>query len=387
MPRLQFSRRTSLLVTNLRSAFLEAFNRIVSASSARMLALNSQGDSDAARALGTIARRVQADLRRATGRYFPLSQVVASIHAIKDGDRDLTRSGSAGGSPPTRVPLQITITPTSPPSAAVDTPPSSMSRRRLACNIPALQTRLIIPTHSSYSLLTPTYGSPSSPSPSSFRPLLTFSRRSSLSSGESASYPVTPIEQITHTPLSPPRIPRAPPPPPRTWARLRAQMHNNEISPLVSPGLPFTPYVLSPICAGKPALYPLRIPVTDTLAAGDAELRDNHLSHSLRSLSPFGLSPSAPGDGPSASAVVQRRPAASRNNSTSSLTREALLRASRPHVARSFSMSDPKYQGQHFERSLSPVSPIPFAGSPSGAALASPFLIQSEEMDTGYFRF
>ncbi|OJT10584.1 hypothetical protein TRAPUB_12883 [Trametes pubescens] len=347
-----------------------------------------QGDSDAARSLGTLARRVQADLRRATGRYFPLAQVVASIHAIKDGgDRDhTTRSGSAGGSPPARVPLQITITPTSPPSTAVDTPSSSMSRRRLACNIPALQTRLIIPA-SSMSFLSPTYGSPSTLSPSSFRPLLTFSRRSSLSSGESTGCPVTPIDQITHTPLSPPRIPRAPPPPPRTWARLRAQMHNNETSPLVSPSLPFTPYVLSPICAGKPALHPLRIPVTDTLAAGDAELRDNHLSPSLRSFSPFGPVPSPLGEGPSASATIQRRPVPSRNNSTSSLTREALLRASRPHIVRRFSVSDPNYQDQHFDRYISPVSPVAFARSPSGIALASPFLIQSEEMDKGYFRF
>ncbi|KAI0352498.1 hypothetical protein OH77DRAFT_1409125 [Trametes cingulata] len=387
MPRLQLSRRTSLLSTNLRNTFLEAFNRSVLAKSAQLIALNAEAAQvDAARSLNTIARRVQADMRRATGRYFPLYQVVASIHALRDSLDDLpTRSGSSSSSsPPTPRPLQILITPTSPPATNnITGTPLSMSRRRLACNIPALQSHLTIPAPA-FPMMSPVLGSPTSAFGA--RPLFTMSRRSSLSSGESTRCPVTPVDQIApHTPLSPPKIPRAPPPAPRTWAKLNARMHNDEISPLASPAMPYTPYVLSPSHSGRPFLNPLRIPVTCTLAAGDAELRDNHLSPSPspRSLSPFEPVPSPLGEGSSGSSLIPRRPTPVRNNSTSNLTRTALLRASRPHIARSYSVSEYKQPGEYTEQLLSPLSPLP----PSPVALASPFIIQSEEMDTEYFRF
>ncbi|KAI0637545.1 hypothetical protein C8Q77DRAFT_1086639 [Trametes polyzona] len=381
MPRLQVSRRTPLLSTNLRNAFLEAFNRNVAVGSSRALNDIYEADAEATRSVSTIARRVQADLRRTTGRYFPISQVLASIHALKDDtDHTRARSSGSGSNAPTPKPFQILITPTSPQptSNALDTP-LSMSRRRLACNIPALQSRLIIPKPS-LSFLSPSCGSPSSPL--GIRPLFSFSRRSSVSSGDSARTPVTPLEQIVHTPLSPPRMPRAPPPAPRTWARYNPQMRD-DISPLVSPSLPYTPYILSPSTSGKPVLSPLRIPAPCPVVIGDAELRDNHLSSSPRSMSPFELIPSPLGDGAAAAPVIPRRPGPSRNNSTSNLSRTALLRASRPHLVRSSSASS----SHQSVDACGALSSHLFQDLPSPVALASPFIIRSEEIDTEYFRF
>ncbi|KAL7281909.1 hypothetical protein ACG7TL_003375 [Trametes sanguinea] len=208
------------------------------------------------------------------------------------------------------------------------------------------------------------------------------SRRSSLSSGEDTGCPVTPIDQIVHTPLSPPKIPRALPPPPRTWARLNAQVRGDDISPLASPGLPLTPYVLSPSDSGRPVLHPLRIPITCTLAAGDAELRDNHLSP--RPISPFEVDKLSLGDGFSTISATQHRPIPARNNSASSLSRAALLRASRPHLVRSLSVAS---EAQLDVPSEHPFSQLAYDAPPSPVALASPFIIQSEELDTEYFRF
>ena len=283
--------------------------------------------------------------------------------------------------PPTPEPLQILITPTSPP--ALPSAASSMSRRRLACNIPALQSHLSIPAPQFSSNSTPALGSPASPL--RILPLISLSRRSSLSSGESTRCPVTPIEQIVHTPLTPPKIPRHPLPAPRTWARLNAR--KEDISPLAPPVPSFTPYMLGPNTVGRPVLNPLRIPVTCTLAAGDAELRDNLLSPLSRSgsLSPFEPARSPLGDGVSANPSVQRRPTPTRNNSASSLSRTALLRAtSRPHQTRSLSVSEYTHDSVQLGRTVSPL--VPDAPS-SPATLASPFMIRSDEADMGYFRF
>ncbi|KAI9059047.1 hypothetical protein FKP32DRAFT_1614383 [Trametes sanguinea] len=380
MPRLQVSRRGSLMSTEMRAAFLEAFNRNVIAETSRTISSGVQGIHNATHSLTVLARRVQTDLKRVTGRFFPIYQVVASIHALKrDIEHVPTRSGSS--SPPTPKPLQILITPTSPPAPpAVSGNLSSMSRRRLACNIPALQSHLSIPAPSFSSFLSPAYVSPSSSLRD--RPLFTMSRRSSLSSGEDTGCPVTPIDQIVHTPLSPPKIPRAPPPPPRTWARLNAQIRGDDISPLASPGLPLTPYVLSPSDMGRPILHPLRIPITCTLAAGDAELRDNHLSP--RAISPFKANRSSLVGGLSTISAAQHRPMPARNNSASSLSRAALLRASRPHLARSLSATGGAQLDVGCEN---PFSQLAYDAPPSPVSLASPFIIQSEDLDTEYFRF
>ncbi|KAI8984855.1 hypothetical protein BD414DRAFT_67264 [Trametes punicea] len=357
---------------------LPAYNRNVLHHASRAVGVSAEGAQDATHSLIAIARRVQLDLKRVTGRFVPIYQVVTSIHALKRSGFP-TRSGS--NSPPAPTPLQILITPTSPaPLPSTSGTPSSMSRRRLACNIPALQSHLSIPAPA----FPPSFSSPLALPASPLRNprLFTLSRRSSLSSGDSTQCPVTPIDQIVHTPLTPPKIPRVPPPPPRTWARLNAQMHGNDISPLASPGVSFTPYVLSPSHSGRPMLDPLRIPVTCTLAAGDAELRDNHLSP--RPLSPFEPARSPLGYGPSMISAAQYRPAPVRNNSASMLTRAALLRASRPQMARSLSVSE--YVPPE-AISDSAIFPLVCDAPSSPVALASPFIIRSEEMDTEYFRF
>ncbi|KAI0666131.1 hypothetical protein C8Q78DRAFT_984945 [Trametes maxima] len=390
MPRLQVSRRAPLLSTNLRSTFLEAFSRSVLSQGgidAKTLSLNSQVEPDAARTLSSIARRVQTDMKRVTGRFVPIAQVMISIHALKHIiDRSLVDYISNLSSPPTPKGIQIFITPTSPSPIFDRNSNASMSRRRLARNIPTLQRRLSIPTPAFSSLLAPAYGSPTSPFDG--RPLFSMSRRSSLSSDDSGRYPVTPIEQIVHTPLSPPKIPRAPPRAPRTWGRLNAQMPD-EVSPLGSPAEPSTPYILSPKQTRKPVLNPLCIPVSRTFAVGEAEPRPNHLfPGSPRSASPFEPVRSPLAEGMSASAIP-RRPTPVRNNSasTSSLTRTALLRASRPHLARSLSVCETLHHNVGANRAPSPLSPISPRGLSSPTALASPFIIRSQELDTDYFRF
>lgn len=258
-----------------------------------------------------------------------------------------------------------------------------MSRRRLACNIPALQTRLAIPS-STLSLLSPSSSTPATPFDG--RPLFNMSRRSSLTPRANTRSPVTPVDQIVHTPLSPPRIPRALPPPPRTWAKLNARMQDG-ISPLISPSLPFTPYVLGHHFTGKPVLNRLQIPIMHTRVTEGTELQKGHIIPSPQSLSPFELVPSPLGGGTCSSVALQRRPTPVRNNSTSNLTRAALFRASRPHLVRSSSASESQYPGHpsgHTGALLPPRAP---EAPPSPLTLASPFIIRSQEMDTEYFRF
>ncbi|KAI0771702.1 hypothetical protein BD413DRAFT_475781 [Trametes elegans] len=386
MPRLQVSRRISLLSTNLRTVFLESFNRHVRTDSVKAAPIvHSQTDHNAVSSLNTIARRVQTDMKRVTGRYFPISQVVASIHALKHNTDNIVHCSERKISPPP-TPLQIVIIPTSPPAVTntkATNNSSSMSRRRLACNIPSLQTHLAMPTSTFSPFLSPRSGSPASP----LRTLFSMSRRSSYSSGENTLCPVTPIDQIVHTPLSPPKMPRAPPPAPRTWARMNAQMHNDEVSPLPSPTIPSAPLTLTSKRAGRPILNPLRIPTTYPVLLGDAELRDNHLSPSPRSSSPLELVRSPFAEGLSAPTMLVSRPALVRNDSASNLTRTALLRASRPHLARTSSGSDPLMPHTGYKRDLSPISPNGTRAPSSPVTLASPFIIRAEEMDTEYFRF
>lgn len=258
-----------------------------------------------------------------------------------------------------------------------------MSRRRLACNIPALQTRLVIPSPT-LSILSPTGLTPSS-SPFDIRPLFSLSRRSSLSSGGSTRSPVTPIDQIVHTPLSPPRIPRAPPPPPRTWAELNARMQDDR-SPPVFPSLPFTPHMLGHRLTGKPVLHRLQIPIMHTPMTEGSEVLKVATVSSPHPLSSFELVPSPLGSGTS-SAALQRRPTPVRNNSTSNLTRAALLRSSRPHLVRSSSASEPQHSGGSFNGTAARLSPLAFEAPPSPLDLASPFIIRSQEMDREYFHF
>ncbi|KAJ2968359.1 hypothetical protein NUW54_g13242 [Trametes sanguinea] len=85
-----------------------------------------------------------------------------------------------------------------------------------------------------------------------------------------------------------------------------------------------------------------------------------------------------------ASTLPQHRPMPARNNSASSLSRAALLRASRPHLARSLSATGGAQLDVGCEN---PFSQLAHDAPPSPVSLASPFIIQSEELDTEYFRF
>ncbi|KAI0687229.1 hypothetical protein C8Q76DRAFT_772169 [Earliella scabrosa] len=349
MPRLQSTRRTSLLATGLRKVFLEAFTR--------QTALNDVCDAE----LGDLARRVQTDIQQVTGHYYPLHQVVLSMH-------DLKRQPSELPSQSTPNTLRVAIT--------EPTPNTSMSRRRIERNIPALQCQLRIPPPVfSLQARYPASATPSSLTPTNDPFSFGFLRRNSLPSGSRACSPITPIDQILHTPPSPPKLPRLAPPPTRTWARLNVEARMGETSPLDSPGLPLTPYMLNPM--GKPLLRPLQIP--GTLVAGGPELRDRHLTPSPLSpqpLSPLELTPTV---------AVCTRPSASRTTSSSNLARTALLRTSRPGLARSFSLNghspDNAGDGSLLSPFAAPASSSPIASLP----LASPFVVRPEAMDGGYF--
>ncbi|TFK88342.1 hypothetical protein K466DRAFT_598705 [Polyporus arcularius HHB13444] len=340
MPRLQHGQRTSLLATRVRNAFLEAFTRQVAPIAGTPL-------KDAV-GMGSIARRVQGELRRTTGHYYPLHQVVTSIYDIDNHKTQDDRCESAATlSPPTPHP-RIVVTSSTPANA-------SMSRRRMEHNIPSLQCQLAIPPPAFDSSLTASR-TPTSLTPTGRSPLLSFSRRFSLSAADSAGTPITPVEQIVHTPLTPPKLPRVVPPPPRSWARLNFQARMGETSPLASPDFPLTPYELAPTHGTKPVLGRLQIPGTS--AVGDLELRDRFLSSSPQAVSP----------------LYAGCPA--RTNSTSSLTRTALLRAARPSLSRTSSL-----QGS-LQDCLGPLSPLanPLLLSASGQTLASPF-----DFEGGYF--
>ncbi|KAI0717587.1 hypothetical protein C8T65DRAFT_641052 [Cerioporus squamosus] len=349
MPRLQHGQRTSLLATRVRNAFLEAFTRQVVPVAGIPL-------KDAV-GLGSVARRVQAELRRTTGHYYPLQQVMTSIHDIEKQNIQEHHPECTATPPAPTNPLHIVVTSATPANP-------SMSRRRMAHNIPSLQCQLAIPPPAFYPSAS---GTPTSLTPTGRSPLLPFSRRLSLSSATSARFPITPIEQIVHTPLSPPKMPRLAPPPPRTWVRLNTQARMGETSPLDSPALPLTPYVLDPTHGAKPVLGRLQIP--GTMAAGDSELRDCFLSSSPQAVSPLDFGKMYGG--------CPTRPTAARTNSNSNLTRTALLRATRPGLSRSSSL-----QGSLQDRGLASPSPLasPVLLSATGQPLASPFVFEG-----GYF--
>ena len=237
-----------------------------------------------------------------------------------------------------------------------------MSRRRMEHNIPALQLHLTIPPPAFQSSANAT---PTSLTPTGRFPLFPLPRRLSLSTAHSALSPITPIEQIVHTPLTPPKMPRFAPPPPRTWVRLNTQARMGEISPLDSPALPLTPYVLEPTHGAKPVLGRLQIP--GTTVPGDQELRDQYMSSSPQAVSPLDF-------GKIYYNGASARPAALRTNSSSNLTRTALLRATRPTLSRSSSA-----QGSS-EGRLTPSSPLasPAIVSANRQSLASPFVYEGE---------
>lgn len=269
---------------------------------------------------------------------------------------------------PQRTPRVLKIAVTEP------TPQLSMSRRRLERNIPVLQCQLAIPPPMFFAKQPSALQSPSSPSPTGSLYSFSVSHRPSFPTGQACS-PITPIDQILHTPLSPPKLPRLVPPAPRTWARLNMEARWGETSPLESPGLPLTPYVLN--STDKPSLKPLQIP--GTMLAGDPGLRERRLSPSPQAVSPFevsGIVPAFP------------RPSAVRTSSSSHLARAALLRTARPGFARSFSMNGRPIGAGDLE-GLSPV-PLPFAAQPSSPSsmarpLASPFAIRPDAFDGEYF--
>lgn len=92
MPRLQTARRTSLLCTNLKNAFLDGM--IHSARSfwwltRRPLAFTRHvcsAEGILVMDLCGVARRVQTDLQQVTGHFCPLFQVMASIHDLRKNE-------------------------------------------------------------------------------------------------------------------------------------------------------------------------------------------------------------------------------------------------------------------------------------------------------------
>ncbi|KZT03397.1 uncharacterized protein LAESUDRAFT_761974 [Laetiporus sulphureus 93-53] len=128
--------------------------------------------------------------------------------------------------------------------------PSSMSIRRLASNMPALQGKVELPPIPSFSPASGRSRTPSSgsgvlattlpPSPFSFRrPSLVWSGKEKNSTS-----PVTPADQIMpRIPLAPPELARSQTHKARRVSRLRSMSRSSslQMSPLASPCLPFTP--------------------------------------------------------------------------------------------------------------------------------------------------
>ncbi|CCM03912.1 uncharacterized protein FIBRA_06063 [Fibroporia radiculosa] len=165
--------------------------------------------------------------------------------------------------------------------------PASMSRRRLASNIPALHSKVDLPPP-------PTSWAVSSPSDDTSRlpdgdfgpPALLFFRRGESDLAEftdTASSPVTPVEQIMHTPIEPPSIGSRHFPKSRKLAilhlSLRSDLSYESLCPLDSPDLPFTPLVdegifigpstsLSPIVSAPTSTYPS---IKDKIGLGHSE--------------------------------------------------------------------------------------------------------------------
>lgn len=256
-----------------------------------------------------------------------------------------------------------------------------MSNRRIEHNIPALRCQIpISPPH--FTLSSPT-GSPEILTPTTALAAMNSTNNPSIFGGLYARSPITPIDQVLHTPPTPPRLPRIPAPAPRSWVRLNMQARMGETSPLDSVGSQLTPYLLDPNCT-KPVLRPLEIP------AGDCEARTHHALPSPQTLSPFELPKRLLfcTTTSEVTAVKSLRPVLSRTNSSSRLTRAALLRASGAGLARSSSIGErPRRAGSLSEHRAIPPYPHvgPCAMSPVGQALASPFMIRPDTMEGGYF--
>ncbi|OBZ66571.1 hypothetical protein A0H81_13371 [Grifola frondosa] len=148
-----------------------------------------------------------------------------------------------------------------------------MSRRRLALNIPILQCQVALPPVPLFWAGSPVISStPTSPpvisSEASGSPLTRSLRRFSFSSGMESDRnrpPITPVDQIMQTPLTPPKLPRVPLPMPRTWSSLDFAGFKLK-SPLPSPSLRFTPMCMTPSQSSSsvesPRSEPVRVPVS-----------------------------------------------------------------------------------------------------------------------------
>ncbi|KAI1792578.1 hypothetical protein LXA43DRAFT_1005754 [Ganoderma leucocontextum] len=367
MPRLQITRRTSLLSTNLRIVFLEAFGRNISPDATHPRIRRSSDAFD----FHAVARRVQAEIRRATGRYCPLGQVISSIQDLpSDRSDNRTSPVNTPRSPtPRLVPIIITsATPTSSVTSVVD---SSMSLHRIACNSPTMQSQLPMPLPWVPSTSTSPLNSPSGLSPTYTFASAPFIRRSH-SSGSHTSQPITPIDQIARPPLTPPKLPRLVAPAPGTWSRLNVQARKDGVSPIEASTLPLALHSLRPMVAGKPILDRLQIPNAATLGA----CLSAPLTPSPQTLSPFDIG-RGQFHGAHSPTLEGTKSVLARTSSSSNLTRAALLRLSRPALAHNFSQIIDLRNAS--ERAASPLL-SPFSGPRSalGSPLASPFAIRPE---------
>ncbi|KAM5540714.1 hypothetical protein V8D89_005745 [Ganoderma adspersum] len=373
MPRLQINtRRTSLLSTNLRTVFLEAFGRNVSASATRFGTRKPLDATD----LQGVARRVQTDIRRATGRYCPLNQVLSSIQDLAS---DNCTSPVDTLPPPTPRAVPIVITSTTPTSSSASALGSPVSTHRIPRQRPTLPFHLSMPPPRVSSASASPLSSPCGLTPTYTLASASFIRRSH-SSGGNTSQPITPIDQIARTPLTPPKLPRLVPAAPGTWSHLNLQARKDSLSPLEAPTLPLplTPYPFGSMITGKPVLGRLQIPDAPKEPGLLGAHRSAHLTPSPQALSPFDINRGQLSGGFSPT-LEGTRHALMRTSSSSNLTRTTLLRVSpRPARARNFSQTLDLRNAS--ERAglplLSPFGAGP--GSTLGSPLASPFAIRPE---------
>ncbi|KAH9936863.1 uncharacterized protein BXZ73DRAFT_100278 [Epithele typhae] len=366
MPRLQASRRASLLATEQRHAFIHAFHpRLASLVVDRFLC-----DSADAPGLGAVARRVQSDLRGRTGRYFPIHQVLSTIHDVGTRKKGVVTTPTVATQPPALSALRIVITPTTPmPAVPLTASPPSMSRRRLQRNIPALQCQLPVPLPVFSPSLFPDHTTPTTATPTMSFASYAFAQYASTIS---CSSPITPVEQILPTPRSPPKMPRVAPAPPRMWSRLNAQARQMDSSPLGLPKLPYSPDMLGS-SSGKPLLGRLHIPESDPDPFGFL------ISPSIQPHVPFNLMRAQ------SPVEAMLSPSIGRTGSSSALSRAAMMRFVRPSLPRSFSMTTKLAPGQ----ATSPLSPFGShaLGSPLSMdqPLASPFAARPKPVEGSYF--
>ncbi|PIL36433.1 hypothetical protein GSI_00122 [Ganoderma sinense ZZ0214-1] len=366
MPRLRINtRRTSLLSTNLRAEFIEALGRNVSANGTRFGTRRPSDSTD----LQTVARRVQTDIRQATGRYCPLNQILSSI---QDLGSDNCTSPVDTLPPPTPRAVPIVITASTPPSSSTSALDSPMVHHRITRPRPTLPFHLSMPPLRAPSTSTSPLGSPCGLTPP--YPIASFMRRSH-SSGGNTSQPITPIDQIACTPLTPPKLPRLVPCAPGTWSRLNVQARKENLSPLETPTLPLTPHPLCPMNARKPVLGRLQIPDAPKEPGLLGAPRSAHLTPSPQALSPFDIGRGQFSFSGGLSAPEGTKHVLMPTSSSSNLTRTTLLRVSRPALAHKFSQSLDLRNAP--DRAGSPPSLLsPFAGP--GSTLGSPFAIRPE---------